>query len=314
MTNSTPCLYGLIGYPVKHSLSPFMHNAAFAACGIEARYLLFEINPNSLRDFLLNDVAVKDTKQNSFSSLDILGFNVTIPYKIRTKEILQSKFPFDVSSSLLNQELLYVILSGAVNTVKRQKDRICYYNTDSPGFMKSLKEDLKFDTNNKKVLVMGLGGAGRAVIAGLSSEASGVARIYAYDISKVALESCRKHFSEAASFIEDFFSDKIEFVSKEDLAEVLSDCKLLVDATGVGLRKEDISVVSKELLHKDLSVYDLVYNKDTRLTRDARSIGCPVQGGLGMLLYQGALSFKIWTGKPAPVAVMRRALEEAVGR
>ena len=111
-----------------------------------------------------------------------------------------------------------------------------------------------------------------------------------------------------------FCLKKIEFVNTASLPDILSDCQLLVDATGIGLKEEDISAVSKELLHKDLFVYDLVYNKNTRLIRDARSRGCCAENGLGMLLYQGALSFKIWTGKPAPVLVMRKALEEAISK
>ena len=159
---STTLIYGLIGYPVKHSLSPAIHNAAFKACGINAEYRLFEVKPEELEDFLLKDIPVKDVNGNSFSSQEIIGFNVTIPHKVRTREILESNFPFDKNANQQHRDLFYVMLSGAVNTVKRENGKLSYFNTDAEGFLKSLEGDLNFVTKDKKVLIIGCGGAGRS--------------------------------------------------------------------------------------------------------------------------------------------------------
>ena len=161
-------VYGLIGYPVKHSLSPAMHNAAFKELNIDAEYRLFEVRPQDLEDFLL--------KRN-----DIAGFNITIPHKVRAREILEEKFPFDKYSQDLQSNLLDVLISGAVNTVKRSGSKLEYWNTDAKGFIDSLTKDLDFDLNKgeyKNVIVFGCGGAGRAVICGLCWRQHRINKVY----------------------------------------------------------------------------------------------------------------------------------------
>ncbi|MBN2119624.1 MAG: shikimate dehydrogenase [Candidatus Omnitrophica bacterium] len=296
-------IYGLIGYPVKHSFSPLMHNAAFKACGIEASYKLFEITPAKVENFLLKNIEVKDIQGNSYSSRDIIGFNVTIPYKVRVREIVLPR----IWHEDLPEQDHYVFISGAVNTVKREKGKLVCCNTDAPGFIKSLSRDLGFAAKDKNVFIAGCGGAGRAVVASLTWKDAGVKKIYIYEINKEAVKSAREYFSQF-----DFVDNKLEFVLFEQIPEVIKGCQLLVDATGSGLKDEDTCVIDKKFFHKDLFVYDLVYNKETRLIKDARSLGLKAQGGLGMLLYQGALAFEFWTRKSAPLEVMKTALEQAV--
>ncbi|MDD5247259.1 MAG: hypothetical protein PHS09_07700, partial [Candidatus Omnitrophica bacterium] len=135
--------FGIIGYPVKHSRSPAMHNAAFCHYGIEAEYKLYEVEPQNLKKFLLEDVF----------TLGLSGFNVTIPHKVKARQILEDNFPRP-EESIMPESLYYVKLSGAINTVKRDADSLAYFNTDASGFLRSLKEDLGFDPQGKSVFLI----------------------------------------------------------------------------------------------------------------------------------------------------------------
>lgn len=305
--SKNPTIYGLIGFPVKHSLSPAMHNAAFKKLGIDAEYKLFEIKPDELEDFLLSpEKEIKDTNGKIFRARDIIGFNITIPHKVRAKEILEKKYPFPGFGEDI--ALDYAQLVGSINTVKREGGRIRYWNSDAGGFAKSLKEDLKFDlTNDKKALVVGCGGAGRAIIACLSWENKGINKIYAYDINSDIIKNTRDYFFKFPQV-----RDKIEFISNEKIPDVISTCNLLVNASPVGMKEGDGSIIDSKLLRKDLYVYDVVYNRETQLIKDAKSLGASVVGGLGMLLYQGVLAFNFWTGEYPPIDVMRKALMEGL--
>ena len=177
MANNVKKIYGVLGYPVKHSLSPVMHNAAFGHLKIDAEYKLFEVRPEALEDVLLGNISIKDTEGNEVYAGDISGFNITIPHKIKAKELLEKKFPFDQNAVLINIDLYYVKLSGAVNTVKREANILRYWNTDAPGFLKSLEVDLEFEPKGKNALLIGCGGAGRAIIAALSWGNVGIKKI-----------------------------------------------------------------------------------------------------------------------------------------
>jgi shikimate dehydrogenase len=294
-------IYGLIGFPVKHSLSPAMHNAAFAKLGIKADYRLFEVAPKDLESFLGGKIKLKDTEGQEFPSAEVRGFNITVPHKVQAREILTKKFPPAGREKIFP----YVKISGAINTVKRLDGGLEYWNTDVSGFYRSLKKDLGFDCRNKTVFLVGCGGAGMAVIASLIwKEALGVKKIYVYDLNKIAVDSAKRHFSQFTETV----SEKISFISKEEISKVIQECSLLVNATTVGMREGDGSAVDKDLLHSGLYVYDVIYNRETQLIKDARSCGLPCADGLGMLLYQGAASFEFWTGREAPLEAMRRAL------
>lgn len=293
-------LYGLIGYPVKHSLSATMHNAAFKHLGIDAEYRLFEVPPAELENFLSGGFVIGD---NLFSR-DVAGFNITIPYKVRALEFLQKGIA-PVSD-------INVAAAGAINTVKRDGKKLYYRNTDKDGFLKSLIGDLKFNPENKTIFIFGAGGAGRAITAGLFPQAGfKVKGVYLYDIKKEVVESARSHFNNF-----DWIKEKIEYVSSsEAISEKIAQCQLLVNASPLGMKEQNPSPIDKNLLHKDLYVYDVVYNRTTQLVKDAEERKCRAAcGGLGMLLYQGVDAFNLWL-KPkyeAPVEVMRKALEEAI--
>lgn len=315
--SSAKKIYGLIGYPVKHSLSPAMHNAAFQALNINAEYKLFELKPEELEGFLLDNIKVKDTKGESFFSQDIVGFNITIPHKVKARGILEKKFPYNQNAPQMQLNLYYVKLSGAINTVKREGHILEYWNTDATGFWKSLTQKeplcLDFVPKGKKVLLIGCGGAGRAIIASLSWVNVGVEKIYINDINEETISSAKKHFSQLPQY--PHLGKILEFVLTRDTPRVIKDCRLLINASPVGMEEGDGSVIDKSLLHKNLSVYDVVYNRGTQLINDAKSLGLPAAGGLGMLLYQGAEAFELWTdGKKAPLEIMRKALIEATSK
>lgn len=296
-------IYGLIGYPVKHSLSPAMHNAGFKHCGINAQYRLFEIAPQDLEEFLRNpDKEIIDTKGVPFKAGDIEGFNITIPHKVRAKEIIMGIIPDGRIKGSRD-----ILVAGAINTAKRENNRLVCYNTDIKGFIRALKEDLKFDPRGKTVLLMGCGGAGRAIVSGLTAEGIEVKKIYISDNNAESVTAAQKHFSQF-----DFLKGKLEFIDIEQVPKAVDKSQLLVNSSPVGMKDSDGTVINKDFLRRDLFVYDIVYNRQTRLVKDAQSLGITVCGGLGMLLYQGAASWELWTGKNAPVDVMRQALESAV--
>ncbi|MDD3296396.1 MAG: shikimate dehydrogenase [Candidatus Omnitrophica bacterium] len=288
-------IYGLIGFPVKHSLSPAMHNAAFDHFRISAEYRLFETSPEALEDFLLNNK-------------ELAGFNITIPHKVKACQILEKNFPPSKNKIWTERSLYYVKLSGAVNTVNRTSSGLEYFNTDAEGFLRSAKEKFKFSFGGKTVLLVGCGGAGRAVIAALSWKNLGVKKIYIYDLSQAAIDSLQKHFLSLPEEWRRTLKQKIEFISDAQVAEKIKFCQLLVNASPVGMKEGDPLLIDKNLLHKGLFVYDVVYNRETELIKEARLKGLPAIGGLGMLLYQGVIAWEIWTGMHAPVKEMKEAL------
>ncbi|MDP2981234.1 MAG: shikimate dehydrogenase [Candidatus Omnitrophota bacterium] len=284
-------IYGVIGWPIKHSLSPAMHNAAFKELGIDAEYKLFEVSPEKLEDFILN-------------KKDVAGFNITIPHKVRAREVLKNKFKVVNNLSYPH----YDEMSGAVNTVKRNGDDIEYCNTDPVGFRHSLENDLKFKTKDKNALIIGCGGASRAIVADLSYSGHHIKKIYLYDINKEAVESTKRQYSN--------LKNKIKFIyDTKEMLKLKDEFDLLVNASPVGMEEGDERLaVPKELLRKELYVFDLVYNRKTRLFKEAAALGCHVVDGSGMLAAQGAFSFSLWTGVPAVkvLETMRTALNKAL--
>lgn len=304
---SPKAIYGLVGYPVEHSLSKKMQEAAFSACGIAAEYRLIPVRPEQLQDFLLKNLAVADIDGKKTSLAELAGFNITIPHKIKAKAILEEKFKIIEDTKIKQQDLHYVKVTDAVNTVKNEAGNLLYWNTDAAGFLQSLKDDLKFNTINKTALIVGCGGAGRAVIAALSWRQEKIAKLYVYDNTLEARESARKHFDKF-----DYIREKLLFIDKDRIGTILKDCQLLINASPLGMKDNDPSPIDKNLLHKDLYICDVIYNRKTQLIKDAEELDLAAKGGLGMLLYQGAAAFELWTGQSAPIKDMRRALEEEV--
>ncbi|MBI4708010.1 MAG: shikimate dehydrogenase [Candidatus Omnitrophica bacterium] len=272
--------FGLVGYPVKHSLSPAMHNAAFKFLNINAQYKLFELRPEELGPFFC-----------TFEEDYIYGVNVTIPYK-------ESVIP------LMGKLTEEASLIGAVNTVKIEDEKLVGHNTDGNGFIQDLLGFFPRGISGIKVSIIGAGGAAKAV--GISLAKHGAQNIIFYDIDRNRAQGLADKISlelklcpaEAVDSIEGLFRGKTD---------------LLINASNSGMKETDPVLVSKESLAKVTFVYDLIYNPaKTKLLQLAERSGVKFANGLGMLLHQGALAFEFWTGKAAPLDQMRNALKEAV--
>ncbi len=275
-------IYGIIGYPVRHSFSPLMHNAAFKACRLNALYVAFEVPPENLRDAILG-----------MKSLGISGLNVTVPHKETCIPFLDEVYP---TSRII----------GAVNTIHLKDGRLIGYNTDGRGFIRALKEMLKIKPRGKRFFILGAGGAARAVGFNLIKE--GAETVTFYDVVR----------SKAENLVIDlrlnFPNCRIELASSIPKGG-LRDFDCLVNATPVGMKKGDPSVIDPKAFHSKFAVCDLIYNPpQTKLIKIAKQKRLKAMNGLGMLLYQGVISWEIWTGKKAPVGVMKKALEKAVSQ
>jgi shikimate dehydrogenase len=269
-------IYGVLGYPAKHSLSPLMHNAAFKALKINAEYKIFEIPPQDLEKFI-----------RGLCGQNISGANVTIPYKEKVIAFLDS----------ISHEARLI---GAVNTIKVSDGKLSGFNTDGEGFLRDISEAFDFNPAGKTIAILGAGGASKAVSVYLTKTKP--RKIAVYDIDQEKLQALVKQLKACCQ--------EVDFVKANSIEELgIQDADLLVNATPIGMKESDPGLVDAKFLHKDLLVYDLIYHlKETKLLKDAREKGCRACGGLGMLLCQGILSFKIWTGQNAPREVMQKAL------
>jgi shikimate dehydrogenase len=266
----------VIGDPIEHTLSPTMHNAAFENLKLDFVFLAFRVAPDQLEN------AVQGVR-----ALGIRGLNVTMPHKNSVTEFLDEADPT-------------VKFLGAANTILNQGGRLRGFNTDGVGALKALRYN-GADLTGKKVLLLGAGGAAKAIAFSLAKEVKELC-ILNRDIVKAR---------ELASVLTPFGRDVIgDELAPNRIQEELQDSDVLINATSVGMTTNaSESVVQPGWLRRDLCVMDIVYNPvETRLIRIARGAGAKVISGVEMLLYQGAASFEIWTQCKAPVDVMRNAL------
>lgn len=274
-------LTGLIGHPIKHTYSPFIHNITFELKKLDFIYLPFDVTPSSLRTVLKGMVG-----------LGIKGFNVTIPHK---ENILQMMSDISDEASII----------GAVNTVVNDLGKLHGYNTDVDGIFETL-QSYKEDIAGNEVSVVGAGGAARAVIYTL---------IRYFKPSKIHLINRTEQRAEA---LKNYFYDKMKydsFKTKElfppELVSVFKNSKLIVNATSVGMFPEiDDSITGlNDSFTKGQIVFDLVYNPpQTQLLKLAASQGAVTLDGLNMLVHQAAKSFELWTGEKMPVNQIYKSL------
>jgi shikimate dehydrogenase len=274
---------GVIGYPVKHSLSPQMHNAAFEALGIDARYDLWETPPDELA-----------ARVASLRAPGIYGANVTIPHK-------------EAIPSLLDEVDPQAARIGAVNTIVNRDGKLIGYNTDAPGFLSALLEGASpgFNLRDKRVVLLGNGGAARgaafALLECYVDELTIVGRTETHIAALLA--RLRQNTNDSTVLQGTIFGSR-------EAQRALEQADVLVNTTSVGLKEGDETLlINAELLAPTALVMDMVYNRvQTPLLRAAAERGCMVLNGLSMLLYQGALAFELWTGRDAPLDTMRAAL------
>ena len=280
--NSSTKLYGIFGHPVKHSFSPPMHNAAFQKLGLNCVYLAFDILPENL-----------GTAVESLRHLNVKGINVTIPHKQEIMNFLDE----------ISDEATY---TGAVNTVINTDGKLSGHNTDVGGFLKDLDVELGVkEFSNISACLIGAGGAARAVLSGLCMK--GIKKIVIANRTRSKAEELAEYFSTRFSKTD---ISAINLGDENNLISCLSKSELLVNSSSAGMTGHEPLNIPVDSLKENSSVYDLVYNpKDTELVKQARSLGHNACSGLGMLLYQGAGSFELWTGENAPIDVMKQALE-----
>lgn len=269
--NSKTTLCCVIGNPIEHSLSPAMHNTGYQSLGLNYAYVAFRVEN------------VKDAI-SGIRGLGIRGVSVTIPHKI-------SVMPYLDKIDQIAKDI------GAVNTILNDGGRLAGYNTDCEGAIRALKEVT--DLKNKKVIILGAGGASRAIVFGLKKEDAKIL------ILSRNITSAEKLATEAG----------VNFGDLDSLTKI-KNSDILINATPVGMHPNtDNSLVPKEYLHKNLVVFDVVYNpKETKLIKDAKKKQCKIAYGYKMLLYQAVTQFELFTKTPAPVKIMEKELLDSLKR
>lgn len=278
--NGLTKIVGLIGYPIDYTLSPIMHNVAFNELNLNFVYLPFRVKLENLH-----------LATQGLVALNIVGANVTIPHK---EEIIKYLHHLSQEADII----------GAVNTICVHEGRLIGDNTDGKGFVTSLREEMNIDPAGKKVFILGAGGASRAIAVSLAK--LGVKRITLTDKEMIKAErlssNLRQHFPN-------IWFDKVGLKDKE-FEEHIKDCDILINATPCGMHENDPLLIKADWLFKNQIVYDLIYTPpQTSLLRLAKEKGCKIQNGISMLVHQGTLSFELWTGKKAPIEVMRKTIE-----
>ena len=270
---------GLIGHPVNHSFSPPMHNRAFDTLNMDYAYVTFDVNPLNLKSAI-----------DGAYSLNIKGLNVTIPHKIEVMKYLDE---IDEIARLI----------GAVNTIdfKEMKG----YNTDGIGAVKAIEEVTSI--KNKNIVIAGAGGASRAI------------SFYIAKYNPQSLTILNRNIKKADYLSNDILESNLtDFVKSDSLSNIsnyLKDADILINTTPVGMHPNinDVPIAKASDMHEDLVVFDAVYNpNETSLIKQAIKAHAKPVYGIKMLLYQGAESFKIWTGREAPVDEMEKALRNTL--
>ena len=275
--------YAVLGHPIRHSLSPVMHNAALAALGMDAVYLAFDVPPERLMPVL-----------EVMAELGFGGVNLTVPLKeIAFRGLVR-----------LNESAQRL---GSVNTVKFSPAGLEGFSTDGEGFLRAVQEAFQLSVAGHALFILGCGGAGRAVA--LAAAMAGAERLLLADKE---LPRVRKLEQEIASLPRKV---RVQVVASDPVAWAHAgrEADLVVHATPMGMHPGEASLLSADAFRPGQWVYDLIYMfPETVLMKVARECGARVSNGLGMLLHQGARSFSIWTGVEPPVDVMRKVLEQSV--
>ena len=284
---------GLIGYPIKHSISPYFQQAALDHYQLDIRYELWEASPEKLQDVVDN-----------LRKAQNLGANVTVPHKETILPLLDEVD--DLASSI-----------GAVNTIVKRDERLVGFNTDAYGFIEALRKQGHFEPEGKRVVILGAGGVARALSFALVQ-----GRVHSLAITDGISERASALADSLGSYIRDSSPGSgapktkvIDFKWQSlSSADTFDNCDLIVHCTTIGMKhssQEGQSPLSIEVIPKGVLVYDLVYTPwPTPLLALARKAGARILGGLPMLVYQGAAAFELWIGKEAPFDIMISKAEE----
>ncbi|MGI6595833.1 MAG: shikimate dehydrogenase [Elusimicrobia bacterium] len=268
---------GVFGYPVKHSLSPVFHNAAFRYLNLDYVYIPIEVAPENIGN------AVKGIKAMNFA-----GVNITVPYKTTVMPYLDE---IDADAKML----------CAVNTLVNKEGKIKGYNTDGHGFIRSIKER-GITLKDKTIFLLGAGGAACAVADALVKE----------NVGKICI--CNRTDQKAITLKEHLLKTRnfqggcvVPFAQKNN-EEYWGNVDILINTTSIGMQEYDLPLVEERFIKPLKLVYDIVYNRETDIIKFAQKAGVPFIDGLSMLVYQGAVAFEFWTGITAPVEEMKKAV------
>lgn len=286
-TDGRTRIVGILGDPVAHSLSPRMHNAAFESLGLNWRYIAFRVSAGALPRAL-----------RGVEALGFAGVNVTVPHK-------------EAAAALVDELDPVARRIGAVNTIRVRDGRLQGFNTDAAGVLDALSKDGRTPVAGRRCVVIGAGGAGRAAAFALAGAEAGSVVILNRTPSRA--EGLAKVVKQAAAQCD----VRAEPLSPEDVAHALEDAEVVIHATaatmsaamGGGRGRAEWLPALQRGLREGMTVLDMVYTPTwTELLSSARAAGATAISGLSMLVYQGGRSFELWTGQPAPVDAMRRAV------
>ncbi|MGX7074177.1 shikimate dehydrogenase [Falseniella ignava] len=270
----------VVANPIKHSISPFIHNRAFEATNTNGVYLAWEIEASDLAETVAN-----------IRRYQMFGINLSMPYKEQVIPYLDE----------LSEEARLI---GAVNTVVNQNGILIGYNTDGKGFFKSLPS---FEISNKKMTLLGAGGAAKSILA--QAILDGVSQVSVF-VRESSIEKTRPYLDK----LQEKTSFKVDLYALEDVEELqerIANSDLLVNATSVGMDGQSSPVPISIVLPENLLVADIIYQPfETPFLKWAKSQGNPAVNGLGMLLYQAAEAFQLWTGKEMPTDEIWQSLTE----
>ncbi|MBD3214215.1 MAG: shikimate dehydrogenase [Candidatus Lokiarchaeota archaeon] len=277
--DSKTSLLCLIGWPIKHSMSPIMHNAVLQKLKLNYVYLAFNVKKEELKPAI-----------NGIKALDIKGVNITIPHK-------ETIIPYLDEIDPLAAKI------GAVNTIKKKNGVLIGKNTDAEGAKKSLLDE-GCTLSGKNVLVLGAGGASRAVCFALADD---VDKIFIANRTEKRALSLAKQINKKTDGIAEGHSN-----TKPILERLISNSQILINTTPIGMHpKTDEMPLPENMLHRNLFVFDAIYNPlKTKLLKKAEKKGCRILGGLDMLVNQGALAFEYWTGKTPDTHLMKTIILE----
>jgi len=279
MIDAKTKFFCVIGDPIEHSLSPIMHNVVFSHLKLNYAYLAFRVLPASLSGAMAG-----------FKALGFKGANVTIPHKVSVISFLDE----------LSEEAEII---GAVNTVKFGNKTVGH-NTDGYGALRAMQEN-KADPKNKNVLILGSGGAARAISISLALKGN-PASLSILGVAKSELKKLAGDVEKANANL----NCTAKNLNKENLKKEIEKSDILIHCTPVGMHpKVNETLATKELLRKDLTVFDIVYNPlETKLLKEAKKAGAKTISGIDMFIHQGAEALKIWLGIAPPIKIMKKAV------
>ncbi len=273
----TTKITGVFGYPVSHSLSPVFQNAAFNSLSLDFVYLPFEVKPVFIKEAI-----------EAIRFLNFRGINLTIPHKKDGYYLVDE----------LDEEAKHL---KVVNTIKNENGKLKGYITDGSGFVRSIKEDGKVVLKNKNVYLLGAGGAAWAISGAIVKE--GIRKLLITNRTMEKAIAIRNHLKENFNFTS---VELIDFENRNGIN--FQDIDIIINTTSVGMKEGDIVLIKEERIKKSIFIYDIIYNRKTELIKTAEKLNLPHLDGLSMLVYQGAISFEIWTGKKAPIDIMKKSL------